>query len=133
MAAIPVTIIGTLTGKDGSENVTLVGVASLSDVGVGGGPIMPPSGGPPSIWPSPGHPAHPIVIPPEIWPKPPDPDAPRPEHPIVIPHPPEIQGPDLEVKTIWTPGQGWQVVLVPTGEHVTPSGRQGGTTPGRRG
>lgn len=150
MAAIPVTIIGVLTDKEGSQNVTLAGMASLTGLEVGGGPgdyypahpiapggkppsIWPspghpahpiaPGGPPPSIWPSPGHPAHPIVIPPEIWPDPPEGQAPHPEHPIVIPIPPPegVEGPPLEVKVVWTEPTGWVVVLVPTGEHVAPS------------
>lgn len=143
MAAVPVTIIGIQTDELGSRNVTITGMASLTGVGVGGGPIMPgqppsiwpggkpthpivlpPEGGPPSIWPSPGHPEHPIYLPPGIWPNPPEGQAPIPEHPIVIPPPPGVQGPDLEVKVIWHPEQGWMVVLVPTGPTPTPSGRQ---------
>ena len=137
MTAVPITIIGTLTGKDGSENVTLVGMASLTGLGVGGGPIEPkppvgiwpgpgdpdfPGGGkPPTIWPSPGHPAHPIYLPPGIWPNPPEGQAPIPEHPIVIPPPEGVDGPPLEVKVVWTPQTGWQVVLIPTGTHPSPS------------
>jgi hypothetical protein len=75
MAAIPVTIIGTMT---------------YSDVGVGGGPMpggptpMPPiyypPQQPPGVWPSPGVPTHPIAPggqPPEVWPGPG-----QPAHPI---------------------------------------------------
>lgn len=135
MAAVKTTTTGVLidlTGRTISGPLKLVGETVYSDRGVGGGPIMPPpeggngegeGEGPPSIWPSPGHPAHPIVIPPEVWPDPPNPDAPHPEHPIVIPPPADIpQAPPLEVKTVWTVREGWQVVLVPTGEHPTPSG-----------
>ena len=135
MAAVPVTIIGTLTGKDGSENVTIIGMASLTGLSVGGGPItdephpehpIAPGGKPPSIWPSPGHPAHPIVIPPDVWPTPPNPDGPHPEHPIVIPPPSELPGaPPLQVKVVWGPQVGWQVVLVPTGPHPSPSAAGG--------
>lgn len=62
----------------------------------------PPIYYPPSIWPRPGHPAHPIApggehpmppiyYPPIIWPQPPEGgppiiiDPPHPEHPIVLP------------------------------------------------
>lgn len=130
MAAVPVTIIGTMTDKDGSQNVTITGMASLSGLEVGGGPIgdehpehpIAPGGPPPSIWPSPGHPAHPIVIPPGIW----GPGDGRPTPPIVIPPPPGVTGPQLEVKTVWTPTEGWSVVLVPTGEHPAPAAGGGG-------
>lgn len=94
MAAVPITLVGIQTGEDGkSQNVTIVGMASLTGLSVGGGPVTPP----PGIWPGPGplpHPEHPIVIPPEkpekppvgIWPGPGP--LPHPEHPIVLPDPP---------------------------------------------
>lgn len=68
-----------------------------------------PGGPPPTIWPSPGHPEHPIVLPPlpGIWPSPGTPThpifyPPYPAHPIVIPDNPEkpIQQPP---GTIWPP------------------------------
>jgi len=71
MAATPITIVGIETRDDGtSGNVTIVGMASITGLGVGGGPAVPP-----------GQPTHPIVIPP-------GPDDPHPAHPIVIPEPP---------------------------------------------
>lgn len=91
MAAVPITIVGIETRSDGtSDNVAIVGMASLTGLGVGGGPVIPP----PGIWPGPGplpHPEHPIVLPPvdpggppvEIWPRPG-----HPAHPIVLPPPP---------------------------------------------
>lgn len=147
MPAVPITIVGIQTDEQGSRNVTITGMASLTGLGVGGGPIMPgdkppgiwpsppegiaphpehpiaPGGKPPTIWPSPGHPEHPIYLPPGIWPNPPEGQAPHPEHPIVIP-PPEGVPPDtppLQVKVVWTPQSGWQVVLIPTGAHPAPS------------
>jgi len=69
--------------------VTLIGVLTYSDVGIGGGPMpggpevshpIAPGGPPPGIWPSPGYPAHPIAPggpPPGIWPSPG-----HPAHPI---------------------------------------------------
>jgi hypothetical protein len=125
MAAIPITIVGTLTSgaKDGgSEQVTLVGIASLTGLEVGGGPMpggpplgfwggRPPEyvdiGGPPpqpGIWPSPGVPTHPIVLPPDLPPTLPPPD----DRPI-------------EWKAAWTPTTGWVVVGVPQGPVPTPS------------
>lgn len=104
MAAVPITINGIQTDENGSRNVTIVGMASLTGVGVGGGPIL--GGEPPSIWPSPGHPAHPIAPPVGIWPSPGHPAHPIelppivpggppvsiwpgvPSHPIVLPPPP---------------------------------------------
>ncbi len=66
MAAIPITIVGTLTGKatkegdtSATEQVVIQGIASLTGLEVGGGPM--PGGPPVGIWPSPGHPAHPIA------------------------------------------------------------------------
>jgi hypothetical protein len=63
MAAIPITIVGIETRDDGSSgNVTIIGMASITGVGVGGGPIIPP----PSQPPSGAHPEHPIWGPPGI-------------------------------------------------------------------
>lgn len=152
MAAVPVTISGVLLDKLGRtiQQVTLVGEATLTGVGVGGGPLpggdedngkpgiwpgrpahpIAPGGEPPSIWPSPGTPEHPIVLPPGIWPDPPSvggkpptiwPSPGHPEHPIEIPPPAGVNGPDLEVKVVWTPDTGWAVVLIPTGTAPAPS------------
>jgi hypothetical protein len=129
MSAVPITIIGAETDANGSRNVTIVGMANITGLEVGGGP-MPggPSGAHPAhpIYYPDAHPEHPIVIPPEIWPNPPEGTAPHPEHPIVIPPPEGLPDgtPPVEIKTIWTPENGWQLVLVPTGDHVTPSGRR---------
>jgi hypothetical protein len=94
------------------------------------------------IWPSPGQPAHPIVIPlpPDIWP----PDG-KPEHPIVLPPPgagvpPSVwpspgfpahpivippQDPDrarlVEWHTAWAPATGWIVVGTPVPPTPAPS------------
>lgn len=102
MASVPVTISGVLYDKRDrtSRPVTLIGEASQTGLGVGGGPVYP-EGQPPGIWgggnepfPTPpiflpdrpgGRPEHPIVLPPNV-----------PAHPIVIPDEP----PKLE---IWPP------------------------------
>lgn len=101
MAAVPITIVGTLTSKatkegdvSATEQVVIMGIASLTGLEVGGGPM--PGGPPPEIWPSPGRPTHPIWGPPGF--NPPGPgmppgiwrggNVPYPEHPIVIPGPP---------------------------------------------
>ena len=99
MSAVEVTISGILYDRKNrtSQSVVLIGEATLTGLGVGGGPIIPPAGGggegiwgptdprpgwglpgqPPGIWPSPGHPEHPWVPPSgEI---PPKPDEPPPE------------------------------------------------------
>jgi hypothetical protein len=89
------------------------------------------------------HPEHPIVLPPgssggwlpvyidNTLPG----DLPRPTHPIVLPPdqpaPPESgSGAQIKFKAIWTPDNGWQTigVVVPGGEHVTPS-KQSQPTP----
>lgn len=78
MAAVEVTISGVLFDKLNrtSQQVVLVGEASLSGVGIGGGPIMP---GRPEY---PGaHPEHPIFYPPGIW----GPPGPWPTPPIYLP------------------------------------------------
>ena len=104
----------------------------------------PPGGGPPVvIWPSPGHPAHPIVLP-----LPPIDAGAHPEHPIVLPpqEPPGMWGgagegfptppivippledkPEGEKKFEWhvvdtgPDNSGWVVVGVPQFPHPSPS------------
>lgn len=119
MAGVEVTITGMLYDKLNrtTQNVVLIGEATLTGVGIGGGPIMPPSGGglperpvdpgygiplppdykPPGIWPSPGplpHPEHPIVLPPEQVPpdlRPPEPPSPG-DPTTIVPPPAGSQG-----------------------------------------
>ena len=113
MAAVDVTISGVLYDKLSrtTRPVVLIGEASLTGLGVGGGPILP--GDPPGIWgpndPRPGWglPGQP----PGIW----GPNDPRPSHPIVIPKPPVDPPPDpTEPKPPpddggwgWHPEYGW--------------------------
>ena len=97
MAGVKVTISGFVAplGKSAEDQpfpAVITGTATLTGLGVGGGPIMPPAGGGAPVFP-----AHPIVLPPEIsgppgpWPTPPiylppDPGHPPPllpTHPIV--------------------------------------------------
>jgi hypothetical protein len=64
----------------------------------------------------PGHPENPIYIPPSIWPSPG-----VPTHPIVLPPPgsgdkPEVLS-DWEVKTAWSATTGWVVAIVPSESH----------------
>lgn len=81
MAAVEIVISGILYDKLNrtTQNVVLVGEASLQGVGVGGGPIIPPpgSGG--------AHPEHPIYYPDRIWG---GGNVPMPNPPIYIPQPP---------------------------------------------
>jgi hypothetical protein len=63
MPSVPITIVGTWTNADGtSVGGTLEGSASITGLGVGGGPILPPEK-PPGIWGPPD-------MPPGIWPPP---------------------------------------------------------------
>jgi hypothetical protein len=92
MAAVPVTIVGIQTDDSGeSKNVTIIGMASITGLGVGGGPIFPPT--------PPPHPEHPIVIPdpPPIQP----PDNPGPPISIVVKPPPPNGG------WAWFAPYGW--------------------------
>lgn len=94
MAAVPIAINGVIVdyyGRTIMGPVKIVGELVRSDVGIGGGPIIPPEGvppggdgKPPGIWggpidPYPGHPLPPII------PVPPDsPNVPPPGSPPVI-------------------------------------------------
>jgi|SRR6516162_1027178 hypothetical protein len=136
MAEVPVTIVGIVApmGKASGDQpypAVITGKASITGLGIGGGPIMPPPGG------GGEHPAHPIYLPPVIsgppgpWPTPPiylppDPGHPPPllpTHPIVLP-PIDIPPPDggeeqdkWQVQTYWTPETGWGVAIVPGPGH----------------
>jgi len=89
MASVPVTIDGVLYDKYGrtTQLVQLVGMASLTGLGVGGGPM--PGGEPPGIWgPTDPRPTPPIPIYPGGTPNPPGiwgPTDPRPTPPIYMP------------------------------------------------
>lgn len=146
MSAVEVTISGVLFDKQNRtvQNVVLIGEATLTGLGVGGGPIPPGAeqpGKPPGIWGGgnvpmptppianvPGAPGYrpPGGQPPGIWPNPPEGTAPLPEHPIVLPpdegtKPPEPIQPPIDWKVIWHPEEGWIVVGVPNIPHPTPS------------
>lgn len=117
MAAVEVTISGMLYDKLNrtTQNVVLIGEATLTGLGVGGGPMPPgPGGGPgyrpehPIYWP-PGtqpHPEHPIYYPPG--------SLPHPEHPIVLPKPP-IDPPPTDPPT-QPPSDNWVWGWVPMGQ-----------------
>lgn len=137
MAAVEVTITGVLYDKLNrtTQQVVLIGEASLTGLGVGGGPMPPGQGGgqPPIIWgggnqPFPTPPIHippPQVPPPSIWP--PGPGIDFPAHPIVLPPPIGGEIPPIEPGSIinwtpvWTPDNGWQVIGIPQIPHPAPS------------
>lgn len=144
MASVPVTISGVLYDKINrtSQAVVLIGEASLTGLGVGGGPIYPPEGSgpvdpdygvpggrPPHVeHPIPPRPEHPIVLPPDpSWP----PIDAHPEHPIVIP-PPNIpteppaggagKPPPADGGWGWSPEYGWGYFPGGGGKPVPPGG-----------
>jgi hypothetical protein len=134
MAAVPVMITGVLwdDAEKSGKKVTIFGQASIYGLGVGGGPIMPPSGQPPGIWggaPIPV-PTPPIYYPPvyPVQPLPPQPGFPA--HPIVPPggYPPEGgQPPGVPTFPIWgppgvelPPGSGYP----PVAGHPLPPGEE---------
>lgn len=91
MAGVEVTISGILYDRVNrtTQNVVLIGEATLTGLGVGGGPIIPPGGGgsPPGIWgPTDPRPTPPIHLPeaPSIPTEPPPDGADKP--------PPEGEG-----------------------------------------
>lgn len=96
MAGVPITFHGMMYPKDKSVKpyaFTALGVASITGLSVGGGPILPPDEVPP------------VEPPLTIWPNPPEGTAPLPEHPIVLPDP--ITPPDKPPATPEPPHQGW--------------------------
>lgn len=116
MAAVPITINGVFCDKYG-RTITpcmIVGEATLTGLGVGGGPIVPPdkpgTGDPPGIWGGPidPYPGHPLPEPPG------KPDQPPPIDPNT---------PPVHWKPVWTPTNGWVVVGIvdPSVDHVVPS------------
>jgi hypothetical protein len=133
MAAVQITINGTQTDEMGTRQVTIIGAATLTGLGIGGGPMPPGSGGGgggnfPNI---PPHPEHPIVggpgvgggqpgFPPGIGGGPIYPTDPPVE-------PPEDQS-KIEWHAAWTQEDGWVTVgiIKPEGPHPTPSGGQQG-------
>jgi hypothetical protein len=146
MAAIPVTIVGTMT---------------YAGLEIGGGPIVGPPGGspgypahpiapggpPPGIWPGPGYPAHPIAPggpppgiwgPPGPWPTPPifippgggggspplgiwGPTDPRPTPPIYITVGDGENQKKYEMKAVYHPTAGWITVWVPAEDTTAPT------------
>lgn len=130
MAAVEVTITGMLYDKLArtAQNVVLIGEATLTGLGVGGGPMPPGPGKPPGIWggsnepfPTPpiaNVPGVPGYRPPgTIWPDPPEGIAPHPEHPIVIP--PNVP-PGLQPPTPPKPGDPTTPVPPPAGSPGWP-------------
>lgn len=131
MAAVEVTISGILYDKLNrtTQNVVLIGEATLTGLGVGGGPIIPP-GQPPS---SGAHPEHPIYYPPVIsgppgpWPTPPIYIPPCPDQPP--PDPGTPKPPPPEGGWGWHPEYGWGYFPGGGGKPQPPGSAEGG---GRR-
>lgn len=71
MAAVPVNINGVIVdyyGRTIMGPIKIVGEMSRSDVGIGGGPIIPPPNGGDKPPTDPGaHPSHPIALPGDPW------------------------------------------------------------------
>ena len=93
------------------QNVTLVGLASIAGLEVGGGPVIPeePSAPPGDlgIWQDPGGY---------------NPDAPG--TPLPPDEPPPEREPLVEWKAAWSEETGWVIVGTPTGAHPAPSKRR---------
>ena len=107
MAAIEITISGVIFDKVSrtTRPVVLIGEASLTGLGIGGGPIPPGEGPPLGIWgPNDPRPGYGLPEPPPgIW----GPTDPRPSHPIVIPRPP-VDPPEQPTQPKPPPdGGGW--------------------------
>lgn len=130
MAAVPI-VINNAVIIDYYDRVIggpfkIVGNAARSDVGIGGGPVIPPEGGEKPPW-LPGYrPEHPIVLPPIFPGGPPIDIGAHPEHPIVIPPPPDTTPapPGMAVKPP-PPDGGWAYVQ-PWGWGYFPPATQAG-------
>ena len=90
MAAVEVTITGTLYDKLNrtTQQVVLIGEASLTGIGIGGGPILGGGGG------DAPRPSHPISLPGDPWWG--SNTANRPTHPIALPGDPWWPQPPTE-------------------------------------
>jgi hypothetical protein len=118
MSSVPVTIHCLVYPKDKSVKpypATIVGMASLTGVQVGGGPILPPEQVPP------------VEPPLTIWPNPPEGSV-LPEHPIVIPEPPPEQPPASPSP----PHEGWNWSAAKSGWYYLYVPGQGAAGPKRR-
>lgn len=132
MAAVELTISGVLYDKLNrtTQNVVLIGEATYTGLGIGGGPVVPPGGGggqpggpvhiwgppdmPPGFWgggmgpgvkpqpPAGAHPEHPIYYPPNVPPALQPPNPPQPGDPTT-PVPPPAGSPGWPVNPITPP------------------------------
>lgn len=117
MGSVPVTIDGVLMPKmrsagDQPKPAVFYGQLSITGLGVGGGPVIPP--GAPEVPPAqPGAPTFPIWGPPgmelpDVPGYPPVAGHPLPTPPVIDP-PPDTSKPPLFIP-IWHPDYGWLVV-----------------------
>ena len=114
MAAIEVTISGVLYDKLNrtTQQVVLIGEATYTGLGIGGGPIIPPTQ--PPIDPNAPRPSHPIMLPGMPgWG-----DDLKPTHPIVLP--PDSVPPDCKPPTPPNPGDPTTPVPPPAGSSGWP-------------
>jgi hypothetical protein len=132
MAAVPITIDpAVVTDANGQTLMSgkIVGMASITGLGIGGGPIIPPDKpDPPNvIWPGPGplpplpgggeHPSHPIALPGDPWwPTNPPPTIPPPGSPPVVVGGDQVVNPITPPPAIIVdyPGVGKVLVPLPT-------------------
>lgn len=127
MAAVNVTISGVLCDKLGRTIMpcTIVGEASFTDLGVGGGPIMPPDAGqPPGIWgPNDPRPTPPIQLPPGVGSG--NPPGIWGGGNVPMPTPP-IHLPPVPPPSVWPPGPGIDFpshpIVLPPGIDTIPPG-----------
>lgn len=124
MAGVPITFVGIMYPRDKSVKpypFTAVGMAAITGVSVGGGPIIPPD----EIDEIP-EPEPPL----EIWPNPPEGTAPHPEHPIVLPDP--ITPPEQPPATPEPPHEGWNWSAAKSGWYFLYVPRPGSPSPKRK-
>lgn len=119
MAAVEVTISGVLYDKLNrtTQQVVLIGEATLTGLGIGGGPMPPGPGGPVHIWgPTDPRPSPPIANVPGL---PPTQNPPgwglHPSHPIMLPGMPGWPDPPPTI-----PPPGSPPVMIPGTQPVQP-------------
>ena len=101
MPAVPITIVGTSTSGEATSQVTITGIAFVTGLEVGGGPVMPPQA-PVDPGYGQGHP-----MPPHVGGGPAAPPAYPSTGPVVPPMPEQPPDTSAGGGWVWSPIYGW--------------------------